>query len=115
MKPPAVSAEREDGRVDDLAVASAGNLSTSPHTPGTPLPWRVIDDGETFYIEQVVEPDGDIAMSWDKQNAAYVVHAANAYPHLVAALHAILAAGDFDLHGCEELATELLRGLGELS
>ena len=58
--------------------------------PATPLPWKY---GELS--ESVISLRGQLACSVDDcgadaaQNAAYIVHACNAYPELVAALREI--------------------------
>ena len=66
----------------------------STKQPATPLPWQV-DAGGDGEIEIWAPPyrrtlalvgDGLRATSDDTTNAAYIAHACNAYPQLVAAL-----------------------------
>lgn len=89
--------------------------NTTTKKPGTPLPWthkkkgpnnevlgadgNIVCDDEMYYPQAVSEPD-----------AAYIVHAANAYPKLVTALRELRA-----LRGAAKvIADALLRELDEL-
>lgn len=74
----------------NLTSAKSGEPSTSPHTPATPLPWHV--EQEYFSIADVAGGfavcDSDMSLTpadW-VANSSYIVHAANAYPKLVAKL-----------------------------
>ena len=51
--------------------------------PATPLPWQSAQY-ETF--SNIVQGQKRIGSSFKHQDAAYIVHACNAYPELVAAL-----------------------------
>ena len=88
---------------------------TTKHTPSTPLPWREAKAGEigttVFSGEHSVASTDThrwTAGEREIQDAAYIAHAANAYPKLISYLHA-MAGG---LHDKEIRA--LLRELGEL-
>jgi hypothetical protein len=78
------------------------------HTPATPLPWKVVDasvfSGKAKVCIAVEYPNGD--------SAAYIAHAANAYPKLVEALREELF--NFgDRVKAHERHRALLRSLGE--
>lgn len=85
------------------------------HSPATPLPWAVpgTDGGE-----YVVCSDGShgkrrtVAHGYDPQNAAFIVHAANAYPRAIELLQycASHAGIGNPLKGSIQ---EFLRSLGE--
>jgi hypothetical protein len=52
------------------------------HTPATPLPWRIYKGGEFGSLD--LNGDGDYSgKGYSSQDAAYLLHAANAYPRLV--------------------------------
>jgi hypothetical protein len=57
--------------------------------PETPLPWRASTDEVFSGDERVAACDGENSTVADL-NAAYIAHAANAFPHLVRALEAII-------------------------
>jgi hypothetical protein len=79
--------------------------------PATPLPWdRAPVYPDVYY--------GDPYVDMDDADAVYIVHAANAYPKLVAALRKYVESLEHPLHrlvldGSEGRA--LLRELGEVS
>lgn len=88
------------------------------HTPVTPLPWTVkgasVFNGPRKVCTAVEHIDGD--------SAAYIAHAANAYPKMVEALRIIKEQTYVDAYGPElrgqnqanhRRASELLRELGE--
>ena len=56
------------------------------HTPATPLPWQAVQSDVRGYGNPrgIVYSDDDTL----PQDAAYIAHAANAYPRLVEALRA---------------------------
>lgn len=79
--------------------------ATVKHQPATPLPWHQgpIDGGDDANNECVFDKDGEIVadcgarasldkVDWPEceKNAAYVDHAANAYPKLVEHLQGAL-------------------------
>lgn len=80
--------------------------------PATPLPWRSEERGATIH-RQVVVSKGLVCQvarrAGQVENAAYIAHAANAYPKLVVALREIADGRDLPMHE----ARELLRNLGE--
>jgi len=91
------------------------------HTPATPLPWSQPSRyGNTMFelqrpVDEHTTVQGPILKNCTLQDAAYIAHAANAYPKLVEALREQLTAymGDF---GPDHVATRhyaLLRSLGE--
>ncbi len=56
------------------------------HAPATPLPWNVEDNGRL-----IVAPNTTLPRYRDSAaDAAYIAHAANAYPQLVEALRAMI-------------------------
>jgi len=84
--------------------------------PATPLPWETAVNGEEPPQWDVCgADDGDMVadlMNMPKtgeQDAAYIVHACNAYPELVAALKYMST----DREDCWEKARALLARLGE--
>ena len=100
--------------------------------PATPLPWNIVGDQKSGAIvkagdgiashvakyndQWVCEEHGNEASDAAFRNAAYIVHAANAYPRLVAALrrtHARLAA--YGTSDAADQALALLRELGEVA
>jgi hypothetical protein len=82
------------------------------HTPAMPLPLRIEGNACSILIaannERVGEIDGD-------GDAAYIAHAANAYPELVEALSKLLKHRDGQIvhRASLERAEALLRSLGE--
>jgi hypothetical protein len=106
-------------------------------TPATPLPWlhnettrrplvvsgyyaRICNDegrdAETIAIVPFARPEDTVA----ERDAAYIAHAANAYPQLVAALHNVHAAlvengAEANLANIISDAAALLASLGEQS
>ena len=88
--------------------------------PATPLPWTFRESGPTAYgvLGSVHIPRERSAKHNTRDDAAYIVHAANSYPRLVEALDAILNldAKPMD-HSLKEKivldARALLRSLGE--
>ena len=108
---------------------------TPKHTPATPLPWRVVEHrGKRIFINGPLREDGQygadshsIACLYNLTNwqadAAYIAHAANAYPALVEELWraraGLLAAWEATPEGIGaiskgiECIDDLLRSLGE--
>lgn len=91
--------------------------------PATPLPWKVsglgyLSDGKKVLARTESAPTQyqqriDLCM----EDAAYIAHAANAYPRLVEALRQMVGAMhqmDKGHHGDVLAAAALLRELGEL-
>jgi hypothetical protein len=72
--------------------------------PVTPLPWKIEIDIDA--VDIVGADDANVACYANK-NADYLVHAANAYPKLVAGLHAFLADAEMVLD-----ALQATNGLG---
>ena len=63
---------------------------TTKHTPATPLPWA-IDLVQTRRVmfrgtHRIISASAVPALAFDEREAAYIAHAANAYPKLVEAL-----------------------------
>jgi hypothetical protein len=79
---------------------------TTKHQPATPLPFKVFSQGTgpRLYLD-VIGGNGKAVLGAGfpvdklRQNAAYIAHAANAYPKLVEALQGIALRGD-DGHYC---------------
>ena len=101
-----VSAER------DPSAVRASESSCLSHTPATPLPWRSEHERALLRFFNQGNTNENA-----RQNAAYLTHAANAYPRLVAALRAVSVA---EVNGPmihvtaqTEAAQALLRELGE--
>ena len=91
-------------------------MSAVKHTPATPLPWIA----DTHRIndcngQNIARADNQFGDNIDHvQDAAYIVHAANAYPRLVEALRLCLATDGHGLSTKGELpARALLREFGE--
>lgn len=111
------------------AAAPSEVTSVVKHTPyiDSPLPWRQLDGNAYVIIDAAHRLVSDEEVG-AQQDAAYIVHAGNAYPKLVAALARISemdAEKDSDqgwnewgeadcFHQCRDLASALLRELGEL-
>lgn len=68
-------------------------MSATYPTPATPLPWTEFKPRNTVYGKHG-EPVTSCHYAADM---AYIVHAANAFPHLVAALEAMLRDDHFGL------------------
>ena len=94
-------------------------MSTN-HKPAYPLPWGVGDSGMVHDAEaaEVCAPMG-IERADMLDVAAYIVHAANAYPRLVAEVREMLKNATYSdgiaqclTHDCEALES-LLSELGE--
>ena len=101
----------------------------SNHTPATPLPWhlglkqaeRIIYDATGWAIANATVYHDKSDAAETKANAAYIAHAANAYPRLIEALRGLRAncpspkkiKDDFSYILCREQADKLLRELGE--
>ena len=84
------------------------------HTPHTSLPWHVGDsfDFEADKLLAVRDAGGDIvADALFARDAAYIVHAANLYPELIAALRELLrwsAGSGMEVGAARQVARELL-------
>ena len=72
-------------------------MTTPTAKPATPLPWEMTRDsyavmriwGADGYDVACTKGDGSIPIKGRYDNAAYIVHACNAYPELVAALRGL--------------------------
>ena len=88
------------------------------HVPATPLPYKLAAAGRTLQTvagwDIAVFPvsHGPITVHDMTANAAYIVHAANAYPQLVAALRNLLAGVCMPTRAVQKAAA-LLKELGE--
>lgn len=96
------------------------------HQPATPLPWiahsgTIVTGGNpSFAVADYAmdrSTDGNPRVD-DQVNAAYSLHAANAYPKLVEACRGIVACGDYigpgaNARNAQGAARALLRELGE--
>ena len=93
---------------------------TTKHTPATPLPWRV-SPARPAEVQQQSGTYSIGLMGMDgAANAAYIAHAANAYPRLVDALRGLIALDvvlgrEFYDRQTVADARALLRELGEPS
>lgn len=73
---------------------------TTKHAPGTPLPWhlgvkqleRIVYDEKGWAITNATVYHGHADDPDCRNNAAYIAHAANAYPKLVEALRSAMDA-----------------------
>jgi hypothetical protein len=89
------------------------------HKPKTPLPWKYVpavrNNAPNYYaVGSGKWGEPVAAMCDDGNDAAYVTHAANAYPKLVKLLTALRNADDPIVRAiCRGDATTLLRELGE--
>ena len=98
--------------------------------PATALPWhlglkqaeQIVYDSKGWAVANATVYHGKADLAETKANAAYISHAANAYPQLVSALRAISGASpletdsfvcDFDT--LQSMARAALRELGEQS
>ena len=99
------------------------------HEPATPLPWRLLVSGPTLRPDTVeISPpppaelggkgavvgwsgfdNSDLRRCDHRDNAAYIVHAANAYPKLIEMLQHYVKYHDKRME-----AESLLRDLGEI-
>jgi hypothetical protein len=98
---------------------------TAKHSPATSLPWKLKQDKAAPYSGIYTETGKQITHengATSDENAAYIVHAANAYPKLVEALRETLRdrLTQANLHQLPpgirarlESARALLRELGE--
>jgi len=75
---------------------------TTTRKPATPLPWEAADREVRGYGN----PRGTVTMDDDTlpQDAAYIAHAANAYPQLIAALRDAQTALDAGLNSGDAVA-----------
>ena len=88
--------------------------------PATALPWTAVEKSPT-YISPIVPLEwhytrDDDGIHFNPQDAAYIAHAANAYPKLVEALREIVdpTGGWTNLRvDNAKAAADLLRSLGE--
>jgi hypothetical protein len=87
------------------------------HSPATALPWKTWDRGIGYEIHSQDDfPVNDETREcFNQTDAAFIVHAANAYGPLVEALRNLLADADPDSQnsGSQVEARALLRSLGE--
>lgn len=91
---------------------------TTKHAPATPLPWETVEANATIPIRGA---NGHTVASvryderYDGPDAAYIAHAANAYPRLVEAIQNDLRGylGDFPPNHPATILRDLLRSLGE--
>jgi len=105
--------------------------STPKHTPATPLPWeqgpsglneRVMGSSRSGYSRtHICNVKSAMSPNICSADAAYIAHAANAYPRLVAALQSALRQvdelTDYEPGVGEDYGSDyraLLRELGEL-
>ena len=104
---------------------------TNNHLPVTPLPWTLEDltpdwEGDASYrvkgdgaLYSFMADDRYYNSAPEKADARYIVHAANAYPELVAALRASEIATRMvsspDNTSLPDLLRDLLKKLGEPS
>lgn len=60
---------------------------TTKHTPATPLPWQHRYISDTKFPNAIVTPDNarEVCLTEARKDAAYLAHAANAYPRQVGA------------------------------
>ena len=73
---------------------------TTKHTPATPLPWhkgikqaeQIVYDVSGWAVANATVYHGEADAHDCRANAAYIAHAANAYPQLVAALRQMIGA-----------------------
>ena len=89
---------------------------TTKHAPATPLPLKFLPDEGNFIINADGAIVGEIpcqGVENDKQIGAYIVHAANAYPRLVASMKRCIAGMPHSAP--QEEAISLMRDLGEIA
>ena len=77
--------------------------------PATPLPWTT-NNSEVIYSQERGGQKGAVAEYGYQRDAAYIVHACNAYPTMVEALRLVAARKAIKP---ETMAAFLLRELGE--
>lgn len=90
------------------------------HTPATPLPWhmgvkqaeRIVYDASGWAVANATTYHGQADKEETKANAAYIAHAANAYPKLVDALR--LASLWVDAEAAKEQREDFAAILSEL-
>ena len=91
--------------------------------PATPLPWEHDSDTPSrngspramvFPVDDDIDNPTVVAGGIKPENAAYLTHAANAYPKLVQALRPMIEGTAFITDAQVETARALLRELGEL-
>ena len=83
--------------------------------PATPLPWSSV--GPKTAEKTVIMSHSKNLGAFERDDAAYIVHACNAYPKLVEAIHMLLQnpSGEYGHHSNAAGAVkQLLRELGEL-
>jgi hypothetical protein len=86
------------------------------HTPATPLPWHQDEAHVASWIgggavpTQIEQTVAECFANTGLRDAAYIAHAANAYPRLVALAQKARLQADWPLAG---EADALLRSLGE--
>ena len=86
------------------------------HKPATALPWKLCGTNLDEFGSLDLNTGDYAGGGYTPQDAAFIVHAANAYPKLVEALKALVeAVNDPDADSLYELAAagSLLRSLGE--
>lgn len=85
--------------------------------PEFPLPWKVVQPPHDPRAWDVATENGGAfaKLVWHgaKENAAYIVHACNAYPRLVAELKRLCVEIPAQMGG-KPVSNALLRDLGEL-
>ena len=95
---------------------------TAKHSPATSLPWETTDtcSNNVFDVLRRASPSSikkDICIG-NAQDAAYIVHAANAYPKLIEALRVSLRVSSLPFDHADKRANPerlraILRELGE--
>ena len=78
------------------------------HTPATPLPW-IVNLRRHVVTADASQDAAHCKGSNGVEDAAYIAHAANAYPRLVEALRKVAIGKPY-----AERSADLLRELGEL-
>lgn len=88
-------------------------------TPATPLPWRAT---KKAVMPKVFGPEcglyrssEQVAAPGNEKDAAYIAHAANAYPKLIEALRHCIRVSPLRDTPADDEAEALLRDLGELA
>ena len=96
--------------------------TTTKHKPATPLPWTLVSwdaNKRTKIVEFAFRGDYPVNLRGlstgpEQRDAAYIAHAANAYPKLVEALRICAALVHSDGEPvCGQKVRALLRELGE--
>jgi hypothetical protein len=91
-------------------------MDSTKNQPATPLPFTVEQPNVHLYLKGAngaAIGERYIGSIDERQDLAYIAHAANAYPQLVAQLRALIAVGP-SKGGEGDSARALLRALGEL-